>query len=112
MSTKELANRVRDERKRRKWTQQEMAERASLSLRAYQMFELGQSTPQPGNLRAILAAVDINQNGDSPEDGAPEWPRDVQVFLNMLGAYVMALPEDDRMETIDDVTRQIFERRK
>lgn len=111
MSTKELAERVRDERKRRKWTQQEMAERASLSLRAYQMFELGQSTPQPGNLRAILAAVDINQNGDNSK-AAPVWPPEVQVFLDVLGAYVMSLPEEDRLKTIHDLTRQIFERRK
>lgn len=122
MSGNELRHRVRAERKSRHWNQTEVAKRAGMSLRAYQMFESGDSSPQPSNLAAILKAVDLKGVEDSPADGVltddgrcatcerPLWPRDVQVFLDTMGAYITSLDEADRLRTIQDLVRQIFKR--
>jgi transcriptional regulator with XRE-family HTH domain len=107
----DYAARVRAERKKRKWTQQELADRAGMSLRALQNFEGRKATPQPENLRAVLAAVDLDPEGaDVAAETRAEWPADVQAFLDMMGAYlVYAVPEESRRVVIHDLTRQIFQ---
>lgn len=111
MSIQDWPARIRAERKKRKWTQQQLADKAGMSLRAVQTFEGRKATPQPENLRAMRAALDLD--GDDAEvstTGHPEWPTDIDTFLNMMGAYLLyAVPEDQRTEAIHDITRQIFQ---
>lgn len=105
-----LAERVRQIRKDRNWTQQDMADAAGMSLRAYQSFELGQSKPQAANLRGLLTAAGLDaDDAETAEDSRSEFPRDTRVFLDMLGAYLNTMSDDQRLEVIHDLTRQIFE---
>lgn len=103
--------RVRAERKKRGWTQQDLADAAGVSLRTAQNFETRKGAPQAENLRAILVAVGIDPEGDDVATRTrSDWPVDVQVFLDMLGAYLVATypDEDDRRGVEQDLTRQIF----
>ena len=108
----DIHDRVRDERKRRGLTQKQFAERVGMSTRAYQDFETGHRDPQSPNLRRILAEAGLTLDGEDAVTGEQvAWPRDIAVFLDMLGAYLLTLDEDRRLRVIHDVTRQIFERR-
>lgn len=105
----DLPARVRAIRRSRGWTQPQMAEAAGMKPRAYQMFEGRQSTPQPENLRGILRAAGLNGDDMDGTAGRSELPRDIKVFLDMLGAYLMSLPEARRLEIVHNLTRQIFQ---
>lgn len=108
----DLPGRVRTERKNRGWTQQDMADRANMSLRAYQGFESRKSSPQGANLRAILRAVGMSADQeDIAEATREEWPRDIKVFLDMMGAYLDTMEPDVRLEVMHTITRQVFESR-
>lgn len=106
--------RYRDQRKRLKLTQRQVAERAGIGLRTYQLFEKGETTPQPANMAAIAAALGIDlapelrvappTNGDAPDI---EWPADIDAFVSMMGAFLITLDEDKRRAFIHDLTRWI-----
>lgn len=110
MNSNDLAARVRRIRKERGLTQQELADRAGLPLRTYQSFESGETRrPQGETLAAILEAVGLTDEDNAvAAQTRSEWPLDVRVFLDMLGAFLTALPEERRMGIIHDVTRQVF----
>jgi len=48
---------------------------------------------------------------DEPGQDEAAWPADVATFLDVIGLYLITIPEKARGELIHDVTRQIFERR-
>lgn len=104
-----LAERVRRERKRRHWTQQELADRAGVSLGVVNNFERQVTQPQAPHLRAILGALDLEAGaGDElAEQTRRSWPPDVAIFLDVIGLYLVAQPEDRRQSIIFDLTRQI-----
>jgi len=105
----ELRERVRRERKRLGLTQKQLAERAGMSERAYQDFEAGRRQPQSPNLRAILREVGVTLDGEIIATGEQvAWPREIAVFLDMLGAYLLTMGEDRRLNVIHDLTRQVF----
>jgi transcriptional regulator with XRE-family HTH domain len=109
----DLAGRARRERRRQGLTQEQVAERAGVSLRAYQMFETRKSVPQSENLRAILGVLDIAAEGDATAQTTRSgWPLDVQVFLDVMGAYLVTLSEEVRLSVIHGLTRQIFDRER
>jgi transcriptional regulator with XRE-family HTH domain len=109
MSTNDLPTRVREERKRRRWTQKDMAAKTGMSLRAYQGFESRSTSPQGANLRAILAAVEIDTTQEEIAEATREdWPRDIRVFLDMMGAYLATMPDEDRLAVMSAMTRRIF----
>lgn len=85
-----------------------------MSLRAYQMFETRKTTAtHPENLRAICAVLDLDPDGeDVATTTRAGWPLDVQVFLDVMGAYLVTLDDGPRLEAIHDLTRQIFEARR
>lgn len=108
----DLPARVREARKNRGWTQKEMAERVGMSLRAYQAFESRETSPQGANLRAILRVVEMStEDEDVAEATREEWPRDIRVFLDVMGAYLSSTPEAARSDAMHDITRRIFEAR-
>lgn len=90
-------------RKERKWTQQDVAERAGVSLRTYQLFENGQSRPQPANLRAILDALDLEAEGSEE----PRWEPDVQAYLDTIGYYMESLSDKERRRFISTEHRRL-----
>lgn len=108
--SKSMRQRAYDERDRRKETQAEVAERAGVSTRTYQMFETGKTSPQGQTLRKIMDALDLtNGDVDVAEATRDEWPRDIMVFLDMMGAWLSAQPASRREDLMRDLTRHIFE---
>lgn len=104
-----LRTRVRDRRKELKLTQEQMAERAGVSVRAYQNFETGNGWPQPVNLGKILDAAGVDMDTDAVAVATRgEWPRDIKVFLDMLGAYLDTMGDQERLEFIHRMTREVF----
>lgn len=107
----ELRKRARERRKELGLNQAEVAERAGMSLRAYQNFEAGTTKPHEDNLDGIIRALGLSEEQEVvAEETRSEWPRDVQVFLDMLGAYMATLSDEDRMRFMQEQTRRIFAR--
>lgn len=105
----EIREAVRARRKNLGKTQGEVAEAAGISLRAYQAFESGETTPQPANMTAILQAVSMDTGGaEIAAETRAQWPTDVQVFLDMIGAYLASLDEDARLVAMRGIGGQIF----
>lgn len=89
-------------------SQQDVADAAKMSLRAYSDFENGKSqNPQGDRLERILAHVGIADDETATET-REGWPADVQVFLDMLGAWLSTKGEAERLEIIHEQTRRIF----
>ena len=113
MSHDDFPARVRAERKRQRVTQQQLADAAHVSLRTIQMFEGRKSATTPANRHAIAEALGLDENGNgTAAETRANWPAEVQVFLDVIGAYLMTMPEERRMRVIHDLTRQIFEARR
>jgi transcriptional regulator with XRE-family HTH domain len=75
-----LASRLRELRQQRGWTQQELADRANLSLNAINSYERAERFPRAESLDAILLALEVGP-ARAPEllslddGGTPEgWP--------------------------------------
>jgi transcriptional regulator with XRE-family HTH domain len=102
-----IGEQIRRHRKavRPKMTQRQLAEATGLSERMIQDAESGKHTPQPANLTAIRRVLGIE--GDPVETRA-SWPTDVQAFLDMLGAALSWLPEQDRLEKMREIGSRIF----
>lgn len=109
----DVAERVRVARKARKWTQRELAEAAGVSLGTVSNFERRKADPQATHLRAILRALELEDAGGDAQasETRREWPQDVKVFLDVMGIFLMGLPDDQREAAIYDITRQIVTRR-
>lgn len=105
----ELAERVRTERKNRRWTQRELADRAEVHLGTVSNFERRKSDPQASHLRSILRVLGIEAEGGDQRANhtREEWPQDVKTFLDIMGIYLTALPDERREQIIYDITRQI-----
>lgn len=109
MEDEALKDRARRARRTAGKTQEQVAEEAGVSLRTYQNFEGGRSYPQGANLRSILHVLGLDETQEAKAEATrEEWPPEVRVFLDMLGAYLATLPEDERLRFIHDETRQIF----
>lgn len=108
-----LAKRVRGERRRRGWTQAELAERAHIKLGAMSNFERRKSNLQPGNLRAVLEVLGLEDEAGDEEAATTrqEWPPDVRTFLDIMGMFLMSLDDGQRLQVIHDLTRQVIRSR-
>lgn len=109
----DLHKRVRDARRAMRLTQAEVAKRAGISLGTYQTFETGRSMPQAGNLQAILDVFGDRFSADAADAAIAEstreaWPGDVRVFLDVMGAFLMTMSDDERLAFIHDETRRII----
>lgn len=105
-----LADAVRAARKRKRWGQQELADRAEVSLGVVSNLERKKTRPQPMNERAILTALGIETPEDAQvhEEERRRWPADVAVFLDVMGLFLTGIPERARAEIIHDLTRQVM----
>lgn len=86
---------TRQLRKARGWTVQRLAAETGLSSRMIGDFERGARQPHPVNLDRIMAALVVP---GVPEATRSTWPEDIGLFLDVLGAFLAALPEGDRGE--------------
>lgn len=106
-----LAALVRDERRRRKLKQQELADAAGVSLGVISNLERGLTRPQPANERAILAALELEpiNDLDVPAGEVREWPEDVAIALDVAGAVLSAIPNGERRQAIYETTRFLMD---
>lgn len=95
-------------RKRLRWSQARLAAEAHVSERTVRDFEAGVRHPQSGSLEAILGALGAAE-GD-PVSAREGWSEDVQLYLDVLGAYLTALPERQRLPEMQRIVRGIAER--
>jgi len=78
-------------------TQQEIADRAGVSLGVITNLETGKTVPQGANRRAIAKALGEDVFGDGTAQAARDlWPADVQVFTDVLGGYLASLDAETR----------------
>jgi transcriptional regulator with XRE-family HTH domain len=102
-----LGAQIRQHRRARKMTQQQLADAAGLSLRMIQDTEAGKHKPQPQNLVALRSALEIEGDAKQTED---DFPPDVKTFLYVIGAFLSSMPERDRGEMIREITTHIVRR--
>jgi transcriptional regulator with XRE-family HTH domain len=94
---KEIGRRFAAARKRRGLTQAEVSERSGVSLGAINNLENGRSLPQVANRTAIVSVIGEDIFGGELADAARSaWPKDVQVFIDVLGQYLSVLPPEER----------------
>jgi transcriptional regulator with XRE-family HTH domain len=107
-----LARRVREERRRRGMTQQDLADAAGVAMRTIHNFERETSTPQAANLRKILHVLDMeaSEGDNDAEDTREGWPDDLRTFTDIIAIYLMSLPAGERAAVQRDITRQIVSR--
>lgn len=86
---------ARQLRQARGWTRQRLAAETGLSLRMIGDFETGKRQPHPSNLDRIIGALVVP---GVPEETRSRWPEDIGLFLDVLGAFLAALPLEDRAE--------------
>jgi transcriptional regulator with XRE-family HTH domain len=105
-----LADSVRAARKRKRWGQQELANRAGVSLGVVSNLERGKTRPQPANERAILTVLGIETADDAEaiDEERRAWPPDVAVALDVWGLFLTSTPEEVRSEIIHDITRRVM----
>jgi len=107
-----MHRRVRAEHRRLGLTQKEVAVRAGIGVRSYQMYENGKTkNPQPENIRNIMRAVVLDLEVDEADDGRETraaWPLHVKVFLDTIGEFLMTMEEAERLDFIHAETRKIF----
>lgn len=86
-------------------TQDQLAEEAGVHVNTIKNLESGK-TKRP---RADVAAALRNRLGEmpEPEEVREEFDQHTRSFLDLVGAYLMALPPEKRLERIFDLTRYL-----
>lgn len=88
---------------------------AGVSLRAYAAFEKGENVPQQKNLEAILRVLPVEASqldlSGAREATVESWPADVRVFLDVMGAFLTTMEEEERLAVIHEATRWMVGRR-
>lgn len=95
-----LSGRVKAERKRRRWSQAEVAQKAGVAERTYQSFENGETKPQSGTLSAILAALELEASG-MPQQSSIDVDDTTARLITMLREVLTDEPETPDPETHD-----------
>jgi transcriptional regulator with XRE-family HTH domain len=103
----EVGGLIRRGRRSKQWSIVEMAEAAGVAPRTANNAELGRPT-RPGNLRAIMDAVDI-----PPLVAAPEQTVDkrIQLAMDLVRQWLEALPEQEVDPAVHDLTRFVMLRK-
>jgi transcriptional regulator with XRE-family HTH domain len=83
-------------------TQQQVADLANVSTGTVANIESGRTVPQATKLRGVMQVLGIN------EDGTLSYPKDVQVLLDVIGAWLTKMPDSDRQDAIRVITELIF----
>lgn len=109
---KSVAARFAAARKMRKMSQQDVADAAGVSLGTISNLENAHRMPQRRTRAAIAQAIGEDIFDDGLADSARlGWPGDVQVFTQVLGAYLTALPPAERADLISEWVGRITQRR-
>ena len=101
-----FAKRLVDKFRELGWTQEQLASESGMSDRAVSDFVRATTTPNEETLDAIARAMNVLPN---PNDVRASWPKEMQVFLDLIGVWLMARPEAEREALMRDLARQIAE---
>lgn len=92
-------------RKARKWTQKQLADESGVPLRTLQNIEADKSQkPHKGTILALNSALGIEGNA---EETRAAWPRDIQTYLDIIGAFLDKMPEHRREAAMRDIATRI-----
>jgi transcriptional regulator with XRE-family HTH domain len=89
------------------WSQAELAERTGFTDNTIRKVERGERV-RPGTLRRILDEVGVEPAAEV--QSRVGFPADVQVVLDLVGMYLVALPEEERAAVAYSITRMLMER--
>lgn len=101
---------VANAREDRGLTQAEVAEAVGMSLRAYGDFETGKTHRlQARNRRSLMRFFGWDRESEPADTVAEsdEWPPDIRVFLDMIGAFLSRMDEESRLAWMREETRRI-----
>lgn len=104
---RELGAAIRRQRKAMKLTQGALAAAAGVSTRTIVSIEKGEHSTQPGNTDAVMRILGLDVE---PTVDTESWPADVAVFLDMMGAYLSTLTEQQRLAVIREITASMYRR--
>lgn len=94
-------------REARGWSQEDLGRAADVPKRTIQDIELDKvKTPQRRTRQKLHMALEIE--GD-PDLTRRAWPSDIQVFLDVLGAFMVNLTEERRLELMRAMTIDLVE---
>lgn len=86
-------------------TQEELAEQAGVHVNTIKNLESGTTQrPQPPTAAALRKRLGEQPE---PEEVREEYDRRTKAFLELVGAYLMAQPEEARLDRIFDLTRYL-----
>ena len=87
-------------------TQQQLSDATGVHVNTIKKLESGE-TRRPS---AQVAAALRKHLGEEPrpEEAREEFDRHTRAFLDLVGAYLMALPESQRLDKIFDLTRYLL----
>lgn len=98
-----MGTKVRGARKARGWTLVDLAERAGVAPNTANAVELGRKV-RPGNLRAVLEAVDVLPERPDPTDIDGE----VRLAQHLIQSWLEALPQERRVEAVQDLAKFVM----
>ncbi len=97
--------RVRRARKAQKMRQVDLARAAKVSVRTLQNIENDNiKNPHKDTIDALNETLSIE---GEPELTRETWPVDVQVFLDIMGAFLSNMGEEQRLAAMRDITANI-----
>ena len=96
---------VRIARKSRGWTNARLAASAGVARNTVSAIENGRNV-RDGNLRAVLSALDIE-----PTIAGSPYSHEVELLRDMVGHWLLALPDSERKDAQGDLMRFILARR-
>ena len=97
-----IAAQVRRARKAGGLTVKGLAEKAGVADGTITRIETGQKV-RPGNLRAVLDALDVPPLSETSR----ETPDNVQLAMDLVKKWLLAMPEEERDHAVQDLTRWI-----
>lgn len=99
----QMVVRVRNEKG---WTQDDLARESGVPRRTLQNYEADAvDRPSRKNVLAINRALDIEGDLQVERSGRP---RNVELFLDMMGTHLMNLDEVARIDLMADLTKRIY----
>ena len=103
----QIGNKVEEARKVKGWYQKDLAEAAGVAVNTVRALEKGESV-SAGTIRKVLDAVGVEPVADARRREG--FPPDVQMVLDLVGMYLVALPEEERAAVAYSITRMLMER--
>lgn len=92
-SDREIGALIEERRKALGWNQGRLAREAGVSEPTVRKIEKGVGDVQPGKLAAVRAVLDIPAPGAA---GMGHFPRDIELVQEMLGLWLLGVPESQR----------------